>query len=61
LSSLRKNRSFLRRDINQNVLLADATIFAVEDGPLNLILPSTGGASETPAIREDDIARTSGR
>jgi hypothetical protein len=57
--SKEKSRKYLHREINQNELLAEATIFAVEeDGPLNLIsyrapeLPQ-----EYPAtIREDDIS-----
>jgi len=60
--SKEKTRSFLRKEINQNELLAAATIFAVEeDGPLNLI---SYRAPEAPpeyrsAIREDDITPAS--
>ena len=60
--SKEKTRSFVRREINQNDLLATATIFAVEeDGPLNLI---SYRAPEIPqeyrsAIREDDITPAS--
>ncbi len=59
--SKEKTRSFLRRDTNQNALLADATIFAVEeDGPLNLISYRAPEVRQEygPAIREDDIAPT---
>ena len=54
-----KTRNFLRREINQTDLLADATIFAVEeDGPLNLV------SYRAPEVhqefrsrdREDDIS-----
>ena len=53
-----KTRNFLRREINQNDLLADATIFAVEeDGPLNLVSYRAPEVHQVfrPAIREDDI------
>lgn len=53
-----KTRNFLRREINQNDLLADATIFAVEeDGPLNLVSYRAPEVHQEfrPAIREDDI------
>ena len=53
-----KTRNFLRREINQNELLADATIFAVEeDGPLNLVSYRAPEVHQEfrPAIREDDI------
>ena len=53
-----KTRNFLRREINQNDLLADATIFAVEeDGPLNLVSYRAPEVQQEfrPAIREDDI------
>ena len=54
-----KTRNFLRREINQNDLLADATIFAVEeDGPLNLVSYRAPEVHQEfrPAIREDDIS-----
>ena len=57
--SKEKTRSFLRREINQNGLLADATIFAVEeDGPLNLISYREPEVRQEfrSAIREDDIS-----
>ncbi|MGZ8434176.1 MAG: SPOR domain-containing protein [Candidatus Binatia bacterium] len=53
-----KTRNFLRREINQNDLLADATIFAVEeDGPLSLVSYRAPEVHQEfrPAIREDDI------
>lgn len=57
--SKEKTRGFLRRELNQNALLADATIFTVEeDGPLNLISYRAPEVRQEyrPAIREDDIA-----
>ena len=54
-----KTRNFLRHEIDQNNLLADATIFAVEeDGPLNLVSyrPPEAHQEFRPAIREDDIS-----
>ena len=57
--SKESTRSYLRRDLNQNALLADATIFAVEeDGPLNLISYRAPEVRPEyrPAIREDDLA-----
>ena len=57
--SKESTRSYLRRDIDQNGLLADATIFAVEeDGPLNLISYRAPEVLQEyrPGIREDDIA-----
>jgi hypothetical protein len=57
--SKEKSRSFLRREINQNDLLANATIFAVEeDGPLNLISYREPEVRQEfrSAIREDDIS-----
>jgi hypothetical protein len=53
-----KTRNFLRREINQNDLLADATIFTVEeDGPLNLVSYRAPEVHQEfrPAIREYDI------
>ena len=53
-----KTRNFLRHEIDQNNLLADATIFAVEeDGPLNLVSYRAPEVHQEfrPAIREDDI------
>ena len=53
-----KTRNFLRHEIDQNDLLADATIFAVEeDGPLNLVSYRAPEVHQEfrPAIREDDI------
>ncbi|MEO6162663.1 MAG: hypothetical protein ABIP88_00860, partial [Candidatus Binatia bacterium] len=53
-----KTRNFLRREINQNDLLADATIFTVEeDGPLNLVSYRASEVHQEfrPAIREYDI------
>ncbi len=50
--------SFLRNEITQNELLAEAVIFAVdEDGPLNLVSykPQTLRPELRPAIREDDL------
>lgn len=49
---------FLRNEINQNELLAEAVIFAVdEDGPLNLVSykPQPLRAELRPTIREDDL------
>ncbi len=60
--SKEKTRGFLRRELTQNQLLADATIFAVEeDGPLNLISYRAPEVRQDyrPAIREDDIPPTS--
>jgi len=57
--SKEKTRNFLRHEIDQNNLLADATIFAVEeDGPLNLVSyrPPEVHQEFRPAIREDDIS-----
>ncbi len=57
--SKEKSRGFLRREISQNELLANATIFAVEeDGPLNLVSYRAPEVRPelAPAIREDDIA-----
>ena len=57
--SKEKSRKFLRREINQQELLADATIFAVEeDGPLNLISYRAPEVHQEyrPMIREDDIS-----
>ena len=54
-----KSRKFLRREINQQDLLEDATIFAVEeDGPLNLISyrPPQVHEEYRPMIREDDLS-----
>ena len=53
-----KARSYLKREITQNDLLADATIFTVEeDGPLNLVSyrPPEVRPEFRPAIREDDL------
>lgn len=50
--------SFLRNEINQNELLAEAVIFAVdEDGPFNLVSykPQTLRPELRPTIREDDL------
>ena len=52
-------RNFIRQEINQNDLLADAVIFAVEeDGPLNLVSyrPKEALPDFRPAIREDNLA-----
>ncbi len=52
-------RNFIRQEINQNDLLADAVIFAVEeDGPLNLVSyqPKEARPDFRPAIREDNLA-----
>jgi hypothetical protein len=52
-------RSFLRQEFNQNELLSDAVIFAVEeDGPLQLVSyrPQEIRPDFRPAIREDDLA-----
>jgi len=49
---------FLRKEINQNELLSEAVIFAVdEDGPLSLVSyrPQTLRAELRPTIREDDL------
>ena len=57
--SKEKARNFLRQEINQNGLLADAVIFAVEeDGPLNLVSyrPAETQPDVRPAIREDNLA-----
>lgn len=57
-----KTRSFLRREIKQNDLLGEATIFAVEeDGPLNLISYRAPEVRQEyrSAIREDDISPAS--
>lgn len=53
-----KARSYLKRELTQNDLLADATIFTVEeDGPLNLVSyrPPEVRPEFRPAIREDDL------
>lgn len=52
-------RNFIRQEIKQNDLLADAVIFAVEeDGPLNLVSfrPQEVRPDFRPAIREDNLA-----
>lgn len=52
-------RSFLRQEFNQNELLSDAVIFAVEeDGPLQLVSyrPQEIRPDFRPAIREDNLA-----
>ena len=52
---------FLRHEVNQNELLNDAVIFAVEeDGPLNLfpIQPQEMRPDFRPVIREDNLAST---
>jgi len=52
-------RSFLRQEFNQNELLSDAVIFAVEeDGPLQLVSyhPQEIRSDFRPAIREDNLA-----
>jgi DedD protein len=52
-------RSFLRQEFNQNELLSDAVIFAVEeDGPLQLLSyrPQEVRPDFRPAIREDNLA-----
>ena len=52
-------RNFIRQEINQNDLLADAVIFAVEeDGPLNLVSYRAKEARPDfrPAIQEDNLA-----
>jgi DedD protein len=52
-------RSFLRREFNQNELLSNAVIFAVEeDGPLQLVSyrPQEIRPDFRPAIREDNLA-----
>ena len=50
--------NFLRNELNQNDLLGEAVIFAVdEDGPLNLVSykPQELRPDFRPAIREDDL------
>ncbi|MBF8254214.1 MAG: SPOR domain-containing protein [Deltaproteobacteria bacterium] len=52
-------RNFIRQEIKQNDLLADAVIFAVEeDGPLNLVSfrPQEVRQDFRPAIQEDNLA-----
>ena len=54
-----KVASFLREGLDQNELLRDAVIFAVEDdGPLNLVSyqPKETKPDFRPAIREDNLA-----
>ena len=54
-------RGFLRHEFNQNELLSDAVIFAVEeDGPLQLVSykPQEVRPDFRPAIREDNLAST---
>jgi len=54
-------RNFIRQEIKQNDLLADAVIFAVEeDGPLNLVSfrPQEVRQDFRPAIQEDNLAAT---
>jgi len=55
-------RNFLRQEVQQNQLLADAVIFAVEeDGPLMLVSyrPRETQPDVRPAIREDNLAAAS--
>lgn len=55
--------SFLRHDLNQNELLSDAVIFAVEeDGPLNLVSyqPRETKPDFRPTIREDNLVAGAG-
>ena len=55
--------SFLRHDLNQNELLSDAVIFAVEeDGPLNLVSyqPRETKPDFRPTIREDNLVAGGG-
>lgn len=55
-------RKFLRHEVNQNSLLGDAVIFAVEEnGPLQLVSykPQEARPDFRPAIREDNLIASS--
>src|SRR5947209_18034944 len=52
-------RAFLKHEIDQNRLLGEAVIFAVEEnGPMNLVSyrPQEGKPDVRPPIREEDLA-----
>src|SRR5207244_10052425 len=52
-------RAFLKHQIDQNRLLGEAVIFAVEEnGPMNLVSyrPQEGKPDVRPPIREEDLA-----